>query len=79
MAENSSSADLKAERDRDIRFPAKMNEFYIEIDPEPDYRHASIAAHEAFHDFKFGVSNSLGSLFHLEIAWQILAVLEIVF
>ena len=55
MAENSSSADLKAERDRDIRFPAKMNEFYIEIDPEPDYRHASIAAHEAFRDFKFGV------------------------
>ena len=47
MAENSSSADLKAERDRDIRLPAKMNEFYIEIDPEPDYRHASIAAHEA--------------------------------
>ena len=36
-----------------------MNEFYIEIDPEPDYRHASIAAHEAFRDFKFGVSNSL--------------------
>jgi alpha-L-fucosidase len=43
-----------------IRAPATDGSFqsvksYVELDPQPGYEHASEAAYEAFHDWKFGV------------------------
>ena len=47
-----------ADRESTLRFPesvVKNNAAFAERDPDPDYRHASAAAYEAFRDMKFGV------------------------
>lgn len=48
------------EEDRNIRRPADTGHSqsvadYVEDTPDPDYRHASVEAYEAFYDLKFGV------------------------
>ncbi len=48
------------EREKSIRLPASDSHYqivqnYVEQNPEPDYKHASSAAYEAFQDMKFGV------------------------
>ena len=50
----------KSEKERDIRLPETDTHlqkvaYYVEEEPEPGYRHASEAAHEAFRDMKYGV------------------------
>lgn len=56
----SPTAVIPTEAERDIRRPADTGHTravaaYVEATPDPDYRHASVAAYEAFHDMKFGV------------------------
>lgn len=46
---------MVSEQERNIKLPKHEGEFYIEEEPEPDYKHASVEAHEAFRDMKFGV------------------------
>ncbi len=48
------------EREASIRLPQSDTHYqvvksYVEQNPEPDYKHASAAAYEAFQDMKFGV------------------------
>src|SRR3954454_23181154 len=46
-----------AERETQLRFPENVSKSnpYVEIDPDPDYRHASQAAYDAFRQIKYGV------------------------
>lgn len=46
---------MLTEKERNIKLPEKEAEFYVEKEPDPDYKHASVEAHEAFRDIKFGV------------------------
>ncbi|MGN6370962.1 MAG: alpha-L-fucosidase [Phycisphaerae bacterium] len=51
------AADSAGEREQSLRFPpdvAKSNP-YVELNPDPDYHHASAAAYEAFRKIKYGV------------------------
>ena len=51
------------ESERNIQLPAKYYRdyaFYIEKEVDPDYQHASVEAHEAFRDMKFGVRIHFG-------------------
>lgn len=50
----------RSEAERNIRLPDANGHLlavadYVEATPDPDYRHASVEAYEAFHDLKFGV------------------------
>jgi alpha-L-fucosidase len=61
---------MVTEKQRKIVLPPKYWEefaFYIEKDPQPDYVHAPVEAHEAFRDMKFGV----------RIHWGIYSVWEL--
>jgi alpha-L-fucosidase len=54
------AAALQKDRARNITLPSSDHHyqkvrFYVEKEPEPDYLHASEAAHEAFRDIKFAV------------------------
>ncbi|MBN8459342.1 MAG: alpha-L-fucosidase [Verrucomicrobia bacterium] len=53
------TADTEIDRESKLRFPESANSGklpdYMERDPEPDYRHASAAAYQAFRDIKYGV------------------------
>ena len=49
-----------AEREKSIRMPRNLSDWkgvswYEKWDPDPDYKHASQAAYDAFYDTKFGV------------------------
>lgn len=65
---------------RDIRLPVTDTHFkqvssYVETVPDADYRHASAAAYEAFHDLKFGIRIHWGlySIWQLQHeSWQFL-------
>jgi len=49
---------MVSEKNRKIVLPEKYWQefaFYIEKEPQPDYVHAPVEAHEAFRDMKFGV------------------------
>lgn len=67
---------------RDIRLPQsdthlKQVSSYVETVPDADYRHASAAAYEAFHDLKFGIRIHWGlySIWHLQHeSWPLLAM-----
>ncbi len=51
------AADAVADRESTLRFPpsvAKGNP-YVEVNPDPDYHHASAAAYDAFRKMKYGV------------------------
>jgi alpha-L-fucosidase len=50
-------ADPLIEREKTLRFPdsVRRNATYAEIDPDPDFRHASPAAYAAFRAMKYGV------------------------
>jgi alpha-L-fucosidase len=51
------AADATTAREKTLRFPEEVrrNAAYSEVDPDPDYRHASPAAYAAFRAMKFGV------------------------
>jgi alpha-L-fucosidase len=51
---------MSSEKERNIKLPATSRDWnglkwYIEEDPQPDFKHASVESHEAFRDMKFGV------------------------
>jgi alpha-L-fucosidase len=49
---------MVSDKERNIVLPDKYLQefaFYIEQEPQPDYVHAPVEAHEAFRDMKFGV------------------------
>jgi len=60
---------MVTEKERNIVLPDKYfgEKFYIEQDPDPDYVHASVEAHESFRNMKFGV----------RIHWGLYSILEL--
>nr|MDO8114161.1 alpha-L-fucosidase [Candidatus Sigynarchaeota archaeon] len=60
---------MVTEKERNVVLPEKQfgEKFYIEENPQIDYAHASVEAHEAFRDMKFCV----------RIHWGLYSILEL--